>query len=70
MMIVHLVRCFEDNNIQNVNATIDPLRDIEMIETELMLSDLESLEKRLDKKNKIKLKMRKKRILLIIFIII
>ena len=41
-----------------------------MIETELMLSDLESLEKRLDKKIKIKLKMRKKRILLIIFIII
>ena len=37
-MIVHLVRCFEDNNIQNVNATIDPLRDIEMIDTELMLS--------------------------------
>ena len=55
-MIVHLVRCFEDNNIQNVNATIDPLRDIEMIETELMLSDLESLEKRLDKKNKNKIK--------------
>ena len=55
-MIVHLVRCFEDNNIQNVNATIDPLRDIEIIETELMLSDLESLEKRLDKKNKNKIK--------------
>ena len=54
-MIVHLVRCFDDSNIQNVNNTVDPLRDLEMIETELNLSDMESLEKRLDKKNKNKI---------------
>ena len=54
-MIVHLVRCFDDPNIQNVNNTVDPLRDLEMIETELTLSDMESLEKRLDKKNKNKI---------------
>ena len=54
-MIVHLVRCFDDSNIQNVNNTVDPLRDLEMIETNLNLSDMESLEKRLDKKNKNKI---------------
>jgi GTP-binding protein YchF len=55
--IVHLLRCFDSNDIQNVNKTVDPNRDLEIIETELMLSDLESLEKRLDKK-KINLKMK------------
>lgn len=45
--IVHVVRCFEDSDITHVEGAIDPLRDIEIIETELMLSDLESLEKRL-----------------------
>jgi GTP-binding protein YchF len=48
--IVHLLRCFDSDDIQNVNKTVDPNRDLEIIETELMLSDLESLEKRLDKK--------------------
>ncbi len=51
--IIHVVRCFEDTDITHVEGTIDPLRDIEIIETELMLADLESLEKRipaLDKK--------------------
>ena len=51
--IIHVVRCFEDTDITHVEGSIDPLRDIEIIETELMLADLESLEKRipaLDKK--------------------
>jgi len=50
--VVHLLRCFGSKEIQNVNQTVDPIRDFEIIETELMLSDLESLEKRLAKKNK------------------
>ena len=50
--IVHLLRCFESDEIQNVNKTVDPIRDFEIIETELMLADLDSLEKRIGKKNK------------------
>ena len=50
--IVHLLRCFDSDDIQNVNKTVDPNRDLEIIETELMLADLESLEKRFDKKKK------------------
>ena len=50
--IVHLLRCFESDEIQNVNKTVDPIRDFEIMETELMLADLESLEKRIGKKNK------------------
>ena len=46
-IIIHVVRCFEDNDITHVSGNIDALRDIEIIETELMLSDLESLNKRL-----------------------
>jgi len=45
--VVNVVRCFEDENITHVEGAIDPVRDIELIETELILSDLESLEKRL-----------------------
>ncbi|HVZ09841.1 redox-regulated ATPase YchF [Rhodopila sp.] len=45
--IIHVLRCFEDADITHVEGSIDPLRDIEVVETELMLSDLESLEKRL-----------------------
>ena len=45
--IVNFVRCFEDPNITHVENTIDPIRDLELIETELILADLESLEKRL-----------------------
>ncbi len=45
--IIHLVRCFEDENIVHVDGSVDPIRDIEVIETELMLADLESLEKRI-----------------------
>ena len=44
--IVHVVRCFEDGDITHVEGRVDPIADIETIETELMLADLESLEKR------------------------
>ena len=44
--IVHVLRCFEDDDIQHVANKIDPIADAEVVETELMLSDLESLEKR------------------------
>ena len=50
--IIHMIRCFDSSDIQNVNATVDPIRDLEIIETEMMLADLESIQKRLDKKNK------------------
>jgi GTP-binding protein YchF len=46
--IVHVVRCFEDDDITHVSGKIDPVADIETIETELMLADLDSLEKRVD----------------------
>ena len=46
--IVHVLRCFEDNNITHVETTIDPVRDAETVETELMLADMKSLEKRID----------------------
>jgi hypothetical protein len=46
--IVHVVRCFEDSDVTHVEGKIDPVADIETIETELMLADLESLEKRVD----------------------
>ncbi len=42
------VRCFEDGDITHVEGQIDPIADIETIETELMLADLDSLEKRVD----------------------
>ena len=44
--IVHVLRCFEDDDIQHVANKIDPIADAEVVETELMLADLESLEKR------------------------
>ena len=46
--IVHVVRCFEDDDVTHVEGKIDPIADIETIETELMLADLDSLEKRVD----------------------
>ncbi len=46
--IVHVVRCFEDGDVTHVEGKIDPIADIDTIETELMLADLESLEKRID----------------------
>ncbi len=44
--IIHVLRCFEDSDITHVEGDIDPVRDAEVVETELMLADLESLEKR------------------------
>jgi ribosome-binding ATPase len=45
--IVHVLRCFEDDDITHVEGNIDPVRDADTVETELMLADLESLQKRL-----------------------
>ena len=50
--VIHMIRCFDSDDIQNVNPNIDPIRDIEIIETEMMLADLESIQKRLEKNNK------------------
>jgi GTP-binding protein YchF len=47
-----MIRCFDSDDIQNVNPTVDPVRDLEIIETEMMLADLESIQKRLEKNNK------------------
>jgi GTP-binding protein YchF len=46
--IAHVVRCFEDGDVTHVEGRVDPVADIETIETELMLADLESLERRVD----------------------
>jgi GTP-binding protein YchF len=51
--ISHVVRCFEDNNVTHVSDKIDPASDIETINTELALSDLESVEKFLDKASRV-----------------
>ena len=45
--IVHVLRCFDDENISHVSGEIDPVNDMEIVETELMLSDLDSLERRI-----------------------
>ncbi|MEM1022423.1 MAG: redox-regulated ATPase YchF [Myxococcota bacterium] len=44
--IAHVVRCFDDDNVVHVDGSVDPVRDVEVIETELILADLESVEKR------------------------
>ena len=46
--IVHVVRCFEDENVIHVEGSVDPARDIQIIETELILADIETLQKRAD----------------------
>ncbi len=46
--IIHVLRCFEDSDVTHVEGSIDPLRDADVVETELMLSDLDSLERRLN----------------------
>lgn len=46
-LIIHVVRCFEDENVAHVEGQIDPIRDIHIIEDELILKDLETIEKRL-----------------------
>lgn len=47
--IVHVVRCFEDANVAHVSGSIDPAKDVEIVEMELLLKDLETVEKRLEK---------------------
>src|SRR6202167_4335582 len=46
--VAHVVRCSEDNEVTHVEGRVDPIADIETVETELMLADLESLERRID----------------------
>ncbi|MEG1612260.1 MAG: redox-regulated ATPase YchF [Alistipes sp.] len=50
--IIHVLRCFDDSNITHVDGTIDPVRDKEVIDTELQLKDLETVETRLSKTQK------------------
>ena len=50
--VIHMLRCFDSDDIQNVNPNVDPIRDLEIIETEMMLADLDSIQKRLEKNNK------------------
>jgi len=51
--IAHIVRCFEDENVVHVSGTVHPARDIEVINTELILADMESVDKRLEKSRKL-----------------
>ena len=46
--IIHVLRCFEDDNITHVEGSVDPVRDADIVKTELMIADLESLEKRIE----------------------
>src|SRR5713226_6642731 len=50
--VVQVVRCFEDPDVHHVSGTVDPVRDIEVINTELMLADLESVRKRRERVSK------------------
>ena len=50
--VIHMIRCFDSDDIQNVNPDVNPVRDLEIIETEMMLADLDSIQKRLEKNNK------------------
>src|SRR5512134_1915713 len=50
--IAHIVRCFEDENVVHVDGSVDPLRDVEVIQTELNLADLETVEKRIARSEK------------------
>jgi len=51
-MILHIVRCFDDENITHVEGAIDPVRDIEIIATELILADIEQLTRKIERLNK------------------
>jgi GTP-binding protein YchF len=51
-IILQVLRCFHDDNVTHVEGSVHPLRDVEIIETELMLADLQSIEKRMNKKKK------------------
>lgn len=50
--IIHVIRCFDDPNVVHVDGSVDPVRDKEIIDTELLLKDLESMEKRVEKAQK------------------
>ena len=50
--ILHVIRCFDDENVVHVDGSVNPLRDIEVIETELLLADVQTLEKKIDKLQK------------------
>jgi GTP-binding protein YchF len=50
--IAHIVRCFDDDNVVHVDGSIDPLRDVEVIQTELNLADLDTIEKRINRVRK------------------
>lgn len=50
--VIHVIRCFEDDNVVHVDGSINPQRDKEIIDTELQLKDLETIEKRLEKQQK------------------
>lgn len=50
--IVHVVRCFQDDNVVHVDGSVDPVRDKEIIDTELLLKDIETLEKRIERLKK------------------
>lgn len=50
--IVHVVRCFDDSNVTHVEGSTDPLRDIDIINTELIMADIEMIERRIDKASK------------------
>ena len=50
--IVHLVRCFDSENIQHVSKNIDPVNDLETIKTEIILSDIDIIQKKLEKGKK------------------
>ncbi len=47
-VILHIVRCFEDDNVIHVEGSIDPIRDVEIIEQELLFADLDTIQKRVD----------------------
>ena len=51
--IVHIVRCFEDPNVVHVHGTIDPVHDMEVVNTELILADMETVEGRLERSQKL-----------------
>ena len=50
--IIHVLRCFDDGNIVHVDGSVDPVRDKDVIDMELQLKDLDTIEKRLDKAKK------------------
>lgn len=50
--VIHVLRCFENDNITHVEGSVDPVRDAEIVKTELMIADLESLQKRIEQLRK------------------